>query len=82
MNNKLWSTLFSIVALTIIIAGCGSNGVNEAGSGNGNGQSSGQSAETNNQAAELSTEPLVFNNYGREVNIIDIAGVCWHFVQQ
>jgi hypothetical protein len=20
--------------------------------------------------------------YGREVNIIDIAGVCWHFVQQ
>jgi len=20
--------------------------------------------------------------YGREVNIIDLAGVCWHFVQQ
>ena len=20
--------------------------------------------------------------YGREVNIIDIAGVCWHFVEQ
>ena len=20
--------------------------------------------------------------YGREVNIIDMAGVCWHFVQQ
>jgi hypothetical protein len=20
--------------------------------------------------------------YGKEVNIIDIAGVCWHFVQQ
>src|SRR5438552_16640371 len=26
---------------------------------------------------ELSDMP-----YGREVNIIDIAGVCWHFVQQ
>jgi hypothetical protein len=26
---------------------------------------------------EVSDQP-----YGREVNIIDIAGVCWHFVQQ
>lgn len=26
---------------------------------------------------EVSNEP-----YGREVNIIDLAGVCWHFVQQ
>jgi hypothetical protein len=26
---------------------------------------------------EASNQP-----YGREVNIIDIAGVCWHFVQQ
>lgn len=26
---------------------------------------------------EISQEP-----YGREVNIIDIAGVCWHFVEQ
>jgi len=26
---------------------------------------------------EVSIQP-----YGREVNIIDIAGVCWHFVQQ
>ena len=26
---------------------------------------------------EVSDEP-----YGREVNIIDLAGVCWHFVQQ
>ena len=26
---------------------------------------------------EASVQP-----YGREVNIIDIAGVCWHFVQQ
>jgi len=26
---------------------------------------------------EASDEP-----YGREVNIIDLAGVCWHFVQQ
>jgi hypothetical protein len=26
---------------------------------------------------EVSEQP-----YGREVNIIDIAGVCWHFVQQ
>jgi len=26
---------------------------------------------------EVSNQP-----YGREVNIIDIAGVCWHFVQQ
>ena len=26
---------------------------------------------------DLSDQP-----YGREVNIIDIAGVCWHFVQQ
>jgi len=27
--------------------------------------------------SEASEQP-----YGREVNIIDIAGVCWHFVQQ
>jgi len=27
--------------------------------------------------SEASDQP-----YGREVNIIDIAGVCWHFVQQ
>ncbi|MEJ8844583.1 hypothetical protein WG954_19475 [Lacibacter sp. H375] len=26
---------------------------------------------------EVSNQP-----YGREVNIIDLAGVCWHFVQQ
>ncbi|QNA43168.1 VOC family protein [Lacibacter sediminis] len=26
---------------------------------------------------EVSDQP-----YGREVNIIDLAGVCWHFVQQ
>lgn len=26
---------------------------------------------------EISQQP-----YGREVNIIDIAGVCWHFVEQ
>ncbi len=26
---------------------------------------------------EVTNEP-----YGREVNIIDIAGVCWHFVEQ
>ena len=26
---------------------------------------------------DVSDEP-----YGREVNIIDLAGVCWHFVQQ
>ncbi|HET9745644.1 MAG TPA: hypothetical protein VFP97_08025 [Chitinophagaceae bacterium] len=26
---------------------------------------------------EVSSQP-----YGREVNIIDLAGVCWHFVQQ
>ena len=26
---------------------------------------------------EVSDQP-----YGREVNVIDIAGVCWHFVQQ
>ena len=26
---------------------------------------------------EVSNQP-----YGREVNIIDMAGVCWHFVQQ
>jgi len=27
--------------------------------------------------SEVSDQP-----YGREVNIIDMAGVCWHFVQQ
>lgn len=27
--------------------------------------------------SELAEQP-----YGREVNIIDLAGVCWHFVQQ
>lgn len=27
--------------------------------------------------SEASNQP-----YGREVNIIDLAGVCWHFVQQ
>jgi hypothetical protein len=26
---------------------------------------------------EVKTQP-----YGKEVNLIDIAGVCWHFVQQ
>ena len=26
---------------------------------------------------QISTQP-----YGREVNIIDLAGVCWHFVQE
>jgi hypothetical protein len=26
---------------------------------------------------EISDQP-----YGREVNIIDLAGVCWHFVEQ
>jgi hypothetical protein len=26
------------------------------------------------------TKPMV-QPYGREVNVIDIAGVCWHFVQ-
>lgn len=26
---------------------------------------------------EISRQP-----YGREVNVIDLAGVCWHFVQQ
>ena len=25
--------------------------------------------------------PLVDQPYGREVNLIDLAGVCWHFVQ-
>ncbi len=28
------------------------------------------------QIGEVSNQP-----YGREVNIIDLAGVCWHFVQ-
>lgn len=26
--------------------------------------------------------PVSNEPYGREVNIIDLAGVCWHFVQQ
>jgi hypothetical protein len=26
--------------------------------------------------------PVSDQPYGREVNIIDLAGVCWHFVQQ
>ena len=31
----------------------------------------------NIRIGEVSDQP-----YGREVNIIDLAGVCWHFVQQ
>lgn len=30
----------------------------------------------------IRTAPPTRQAYGREVNIIDLAGVCWHFVAQ